>query len=70
MKSKNILLMGIWLIIIPFLGVPSSWKSFLLFATGFILILTYVKNRHKDSHSLKTTPETFVENRENVQPEQ
>lgn len=40
-KPKTILLLGIWLILIPFLGAPSTWRTFLLYGTGFILIANY-----------------------------
>lgn len=40
-KPKTILILGIWLILIPFLGVSSSWRSLLLYATGFVLIANY-----------------------------
>ncbi|MEK7107568.1 MAG: hypothetical protein AAB537_02445 [Patescibacteria group bacterium] len=40
-KSKKILMLGIWLILIPFLGVPTTWRTFLLYLTGFILIADY-----------------------------
>lgn len=40
-KPKKILILGIWLILIPFFGVPVVWRTFLLYATGFILIADY-----------------------------
>ena len=40
-KPKTILILGVWLILIPFLGVPVAWRTFLLYATGFILIADY-----------------------------
>ena len=47
-RPKTILLLGIWLILIPFLGVPSVWRTFLLYATGFILIANYFLRKKEE----------------------
>ena len=47
-KSKTILLLGIWLILIPFFGIPTSWRSLLLYATGFILIANYFLRKKEE----------------------
>lgn len=36
---KNTLFLGIWLFLVPFLGVPASWKDGLILATAFFLIV-------------------------------
>jgi len=48
-KPKTILILGAWLILIPFLGVPSLWHSLLLYATGFILVANYFLRRKEES---------------------
>ena len=47
-KPKTILLLGIWLILIPFFGIPASWRSLLLYATGFILIADYFLRKKEE----------------------
>ncbi|HEY4495828.1 MAG TPA: hypothetical protein VJC04_00515 [Candidatus Paceibacterota bacterium] len=47
-KSKTILLLGIWLILIPFFGISTSWRSLLLYATGFILIANYFLRKKEE----------------------
>jgi hypothetical protein len=31
--------LGVWLLILPFFGVPGSWKERLVALTGFLLLL-------------------------------
>lgn len=38
-RRRYILVLGIWLIILSFLGIPGSWRTVLLIATGIVLIL-------------------------------
>ncbi|OHA24733.1 MAG: hypothetical protein A3D52_00150 [Candidatus Taylorbacteria bacterium RIFCSPHIGHO2_02_FULL_44_36] len=67
-KPKTILLLGIWLISIPFFGIPTSWRSLLLYATGFILIANYFLRKKtvapvETEHSKDAgAGATFVEN--------
>ena len=37
-KAKTILLLGIWIAILPYLGFPSLWKNILFALTGLVLI--------------------------------
>ncbi|HEY4495805.1 MAG TPA: hypothetical protein VJC04_00400 [Candidatus Paceibacterota bacterium] len=48
LKPKTILTLGIWLILIPFFGVPAVWRTFLLYATGFILIANYFLRKKEE----------------------
>lgn len=41
--SRRTLIIGICIILIPFLGFPSSWKNFLVVASGFALVATSIK---------------------------
>lgn len=47
MSKRQILgIIGVWVIILPFLGLPSSWKSILLVLTGIgICSLAYSTRR-------------------------
>lgn len=37
-KEMTVILVGVWIIILPYLGIHSSWKTFLLVITGLGLI--------------------------------
>ncbi len=39
-KEKVLLILGVWLMILPFLGFPDLWKTILIVATG--LTVTYL----------------------------
>lgn len=37
-KEKSIIITGVWLIIMPYLGIPRSFKSFLTVLSGIVLV--------------------------------
>lgn len=37
-KEKTLLIIGFWVIILPFLGFPSSWRAILFVITGIALV--------------------------------
>jgi hypothetical protein len=37
-KEKTLFIIGLWVIVLPFLGFPSSWKKVLFVLTGIALI--------------------------------
>ncbi len=65
-QEKMVIGLGIWLIVLPFTGFPSSWKTFLIVLTG--LVLAYVgallfknaKTHHAEQHA-ETRTDTFTE---------
>lgn len=38
-KEIGVIALGIWVFILPFVGVPGSWKGILLMATGVALAM-------------------------------
>ena len=38
-KETGVILIGIWVFILPFLGIPGSWRATLLTITGIGLVL-------------------------------
>jgi hypothetical protein len=38
-KEMSVILLGAWLIIVPYLGIPSPWKTFLVLVTGIVLMV-------------------------------
>jgi membrane protein implicated in regulation of membrane protease activity len=61
---KTILWLGIILLIIPFLGVPSSWKDFMLFIIALILISISLFQRNSEKMKIngENDEDVFVEN--------
>lgn len=41
--------LGVWLLILPFLGVPGSWKERLVALTGLLLILAALSAYYRAS---------------------
>ena len=64
-KEKLVLGLGVWLIVLPFLGFPETWKMVLTVVTG--VIITYVgalllkRSRMPNSLATETKTETFTE---------
>ena len=54
MKKKNWIFVGIglWLIVLPFLGFPGAWKTFFVMVSGFLVgvasFLEVIQRREKD----------------------
>ena len=65
-RPNNILALGIWLIILSFLGVPSSWRTGLCVATGLFLITLYFKAVGRESlrkFLRERSADTFTQNK-------
>ena len=60
-KTRILLFLGVWVAILPFLGFPYSWKDFLFFITGLVLIyLSYLL--YKDYKIKEKAFDNFKEN--------
>lgn len=59
-----IVVLGIWTVILPHLGVPRSFDTILLTATGIIIIGMglYLRAAHLTKGARRTTHHPFVEN--------
>lgn len=72
-KNRILLILGVWIALIPFLGFPSSYKSFFIIASGlFVVLLAFLHAREKRrierslfemSHRKETVTEVFAERR-------
>lgn len=40
MKNNFYISFGVWIAILPFLGVPGTWRNTLVFLSGLFLVLT------------------------------
>ena len=61
---RSIAAVGVWIIVLPFLGFPQSWKTFFLFVTGVALIYdSYARYRlaHDAVSTDHVTTPTYVE---------
>lgn len=38
-KDTTLVVLGVWITFLPYLGIPSSWKTTLFVLTGLILVL-------------------------------
>lgn len=72
-KNRILLALGIWIAIIPFLGFPSSYKSFFIIASGVVVaLLSFLHAREKRriqkslfeaSSNNETVTDVYVESR-------
>ncbi len=68
-RQRAILISGIWVAILPFLGFPGSWKTFFFFVTGANLAyIAYKMNKermtalHKREEAARLLP--YAENKD------
>jgi len=64
-KEKALFVLGIWIIIFPFLGFPNVWKMILLIVTGFMIIyIAYLfKFQNKSTiEKIENHVKSFVDN--------
>lgn len=64
-KERTLLIIGIWVIILPFLGFPSLWKNVLFVVTGLMITyLAYLFNFEKKSRlsRIENRVKSFVDN--------
>ena len=50
-KDLGIIALGVWIIIIPFLGLPGMWKTAIFVLSGLTVILLAILWRHELLHS-------------------
>ena len=63
-KETVVIALGIWIIIVPYLGVPSSWKSILLVLSGLVVVSLgfFLRTEALSRTSKITRSQPFVEN--------
>lgn len=69
-KEKTLLIIGLWVAILSFLGFPNTWRKVLFLLTGlaimylaYLFYLEYKARRSRDTNQSKT----FVDNIEKVE---
>jgi hypothetical protein len=72
-KEKTLFLIGLWVIILPYLGFPNSWRNVLFIITGLAIIylayLFYLETRQRLSKIVKQD-KNFVDNIEEKENKQ
>ncbi len=65
-KARILLFLGIWIVVLPYLGFPHSWKDVLTAVSGVGLILLsyllYRESKMKEGREVKSF-DNFSENR-------
>jgi hypothetical protein len=67
-KARILLVLGLFIAILPYLGFPYSWKDVLFTISGFVLVFfSYLLFKdYKSKEDTKTKTETFDNFRENT----
>lgn len=64
-KEKTLFIIGLWIIVLPFLGFPGSWKTVMLILTGLALIylgyLFYMEAKERLA-KIENQTESFIDN--------
>ncbi len=65
-KERTLFIIGIWVIVLPFLGFPEAWRHILFVMTGLALAylsyLYYKEAKMRQSKNSNTESKTFVDN--------
>ncbi len=63
-KEMTVIALGVWIIVIPYLGVPGSWRTTFLILTGLaIIVVGFLLRTQTISHGPKpTSHHPFIEN--------
>jgi len=64
-KEKTLLIIGLWIIILPFLGFPDIWRKIFFILTGisimYLAYLFYLEFRVRQAKNINHS-KTFVDN--------
>ena len=62
-RAYTLLLMGIWMAILPYLGFPNSWKNVLFILSGLVLVyFSYTLYKEVKEKEEKKDFDNFSEN--------
>lgn len=63
-KETAIILLGIWIVVVPQLGVPMPWRTVLLTVSGLLLIVIglYLRAESRSRPGAVRRDQSFVEN--------
>ncbi|OGI57273.1 hypothetical protein A3B85_02770 [Candidatus Nomurabacteria bacterium RIFCSPHIGHO2_02_FULL_37_13] len=64
-KMRTLMILGIWVAVLPYLGFPTSWKTVFFTLSGFGLMyfsyMMYKESKMKETEEIKTF-DNFSEN--------
>lgn len=63
-KEMSVILLGVAVVVVPYLGIPASWRTLLLILVGLTLIVIgFLLRSQRLAHAGKSSPyHPFVEN--------
>lgn len=62
-KAYLLLILGIWVAVLPYLGFPFSWKNILFTVSGFgLMYFSYVLYKESKAKEKEKTFDNFKEN--------
>jgi hypothetical protein len=62
-KEKTLLVLGVWVAVLPFLGFPDSWRTVFFVLSGFALIyLSYIFYQESRVRKESNDSKTFIDN--------
>lgn len=63
-KEMSLIALGVWVIIVPYLGVPGTWRTAILVLTGIaIAVIGFIVRNEALSRGIESTERhPFVEN--------
>lgn len=66
-KEKGLFFVGFFILVLPFLGFPNSWKTVMFVIVGIIIIylayLFYIEVKDRlAKNSIETETKTFIDN--------
>lgn len=69
-KEKTLFIIGLWVVILPFLGFPNSWRKALFFITGlavmYLAYLFYLEVKARLAKDISQS-KSFIDNVDNHQ---
>ena len=62
-KEMTVIVLGVWVMLVPYLGVPGSWRTAILVISGLTLVLVgFFLRTEALSRGGRRSSQTFVEN--------
>ena len=72
-KEKTLFALGVWVMILPYLGFPNTWRKFLFIVSGlaimyiaYLFYLEYKSRVSRDSSHAKTFTDNIEKREQNV----
>ncbi len=63
-KRQILVIIGVWVILLPFLGLPGTWKTILMACTGVVLCFLAYSGQSRQSKSESSFSNSYSDNLE------